>query len=212
MRLSKLFLLRIQAALFSLNLAWIIVWFERTLSKRQFLFAHYLYTHLRFVEPQTVIEQVCWSLIIGIFIFVLVWLLSHFGRVERLMLNLGAGISIAGFPMLAVTFPLLFFHFVRIEAYTAVLVFEMLLALLFSCLYRLRKWPVPQPVSLILLLFHFGLWAWVSGCWVSPIQEVRVYGIGSLGIWISTAFYFGFPVLGFSSTLSWALYSRSPSA
>jgi hypothetical protein len=108
-----------------------------------------------------------------------------------------------------VTFPLLFVHFVRIEEYTPMLVFEMLLVLLCGGLYHLRKWPIPESVSLILLLLHFGLWAWVSGCWVSPIQEVRVYGIGGLGIWISTAFYFGFPVLGFLSTLSWAINERS---
>jgi hypothetical protein len=209
---SKPCLLRIQEAFFSLNLAWILVWHERWRSKQQSFLAHYLYTHLRFIEPQTVIEQVWWSLIIGIFIFLFLRLLSHCGRLERLLLSPGAAVSIAGFPMLVVTFPLWFDHFVRIEQYTPILVFEMLLVLLCGGLYHLRKWPIPESLSLIVLLLHFGLWAWVSGCWVSPIQEVRVYGIGSLGIWISTAFHFGFPVLGFLSTSSWAFHDRSATA
>jgi hypothetical protein len=205
---SKPHLLRIQEALFSLNLAWILVWHERVRSKRQSSLAHYLYTHIRFIEPQTVVEQVCWSVIVGVSIFILLWLLSKFWTTESLMRALGGAVSIAGFPLLVVAFPFAFFH-LCIQAYAPIFVCETLAVLLCGGLYYLRKWPVPEGLSLVLLFSHFGLWAWVSGCWVSPMQEVRVYGIGGLGIWISTAFYLGFPVLGFLSTLSWALYDRS---
>jgi hypothetical protein len=205
---SKACLLRIQEALFSLNLAWILVWHERWRSKRQSSLTHYLYTHIRFIEPQTVIEQVCWSVIIGVSIFLLLWLFSQFWTTEALMSTLGGGVSIAGFPLFVVTFPLMFFH-LSIRAYDPIFVFETIVALVCGGLYHLRKWPVPEGVGFVLVILHFGLWAWVSGCWVSPLQEVRVYGIGSLGIWISTAFYLGFPVLGFLSTLSWAVYDRS---
>jgi hypothetical protein len=206
---SKPCLLRIQEALFSLNLAWILVWHERVRSKRQSSLAHYLYTHIRFIEPQTVVEQVCWSLIVGVSIFLLLWLLSKLWTTETLMRTLGGAVSIAGFPLLVVTMPFVLLHRLIIEAYAPIFVFETFLVLLCGGLYHLRKWPVPESLSLVLLFLHFGLWAWVSGYWVSPMWEVRVYGIGSLGIWISTAFYIGFPVLGFLSTLSWALYDRS---
>ena len=205
---SKPRLLRVQEALFSLNLSWILVWHERVRSQRQSSLAHYLYTHVRFIEPQTVVEQVCWSIIVGVSISILLWLLSKFWTPEAPMRTLGGAVAIAGFPLLVVTFPFAFFH-LSIKAYAPIFVCETLVVLLCGGLYHLRKWPVPAGLSLVLLLLHFGLWAWVSGCWVSPIQEVRVYGIRGLGIWISTAFYLGFPVLGFLSTLSWALYDRS---
>jgi hypothetical protein len=209
---SKPHLLHIQEALFSLNLAWILVWPERTRSKLQSSLAHYFYTHIRFIEPQTVIEQVCWSVIVGVSIFLVLWLFSKFWTTETFMRTVGGAMSFTGFPLLVMTVPLLFFPPLTIEKYAPILVFETLLALLCGGLYHLRKWPVPEALSLVLLFLHFTLWAWVSGCWVSPMQEVRVYGIGSLGIWVSTAFYFGFPFLGFLSTLSWALYDRSASA
>lgn len=211
MPLSKPRLLRLQEALFSLNLAWILVWYERTLSKRQSSLAHFLYTHIRFIEPQTVVEQVCWSVIVGVSIFLLLWLFSQLWTTEALVRILGGAVSIAGFPLLVVTVPLLFFHPLTIETYAPIFIFETLVVLLCGGLYHFRKWPVPESLSLVLLFLHFGLWAWVSGCWVSPMQEVRVYGIGSLGFWISIAFYLGFPVLGFLSTLGWALNERSAS-
>jgi hypothetical protein len=102
-----------------------------------------------------------------------------------------------------------FFRILTIETYVPLFVLETLAVLLCGGLYHLRKWPVSEGLSLVLLFLHFGLWAWVSGCWVSPMQEVRIYGIGGLGICISRAFYFGFPVLGFLSTLGWALHERS---
>lgn len=81
---SKPWLLRIQEVLVSLNLAWILVWHERTRSKRDSSLAHYLHTHIRLIEPPTVMEQVCWSVIVGASIFLLFWLLSHFESLLRL--------------------------------------------------------------------------------------------------------------------------------
>jgi hypothetical protein len=206
---SKLHLLRIQEALFSLNLAWILVWHERTRTKLHSSLANYLYTHIRFIEPPTVIEQVCWSIIVGVSILLLLWLFSQFRITQVLMRTIGGAVSIAGFPLFAVTFPFLFFHPSVVEEYAPLFVFETLLALLCGTLYYLRRWPLPKAFSLGLVLLHFILWAWLSGCWVNPMWEIRDYGIGGLGIWISTAFYLGFPLLGFLSTLGWALNARS---
>ena len=205
---SKPRLLRIQEVLFSLNLAWILVWYERTRYKGESSVARYLYTYIRFIEPETVVEQVCWSVIVGLSIFLLLWLLSQLCTTETLMRTFGGVVPIAGFPLLVVTMPSLFFRPVTIETHAPKFVFETLVILLCAGLYHLRKWPIPDGISLVSLFLHFGLWAWVSGCWVSPMQEVRVYGIGGLGIWISTAFYLGFPVLGFLSTLGWAVNER----
>jgi hypothetical protein len=199
-------------ALFSLNLAWILIWRERMRSSAR-LYAlpivRYLYTHIRFVEPQTVIEQVCWSLVVGVSIFLLLRLLSQFWLIGALMRTVAGAVALAGFPIFAVAFPFAFFNALRIEAYGPLVLVETLVVLVCGILYYLRKWPFPAGLGVALLFLHFGLLAWVSGCWVSPLQEVRVYGIGSVGIWISTAFYFGFPLLGFFSSLTGAHYVRS---
>lgn len=209
---SNAWLLRIHVALFSLNLAWILVWHERVEAKQESSLAHYLYTRIRLIEPQTVVEQVCWSIIVGSSIFLLLWLLTQFAITQRLIRTLGGAVCIAGFPLLVVTYPFDFFH-LSIQPYAPMLVFETVVVVLCGLLYSLRKWPVPNAVSLLLLFLHFVLWAWFSGCWVNPTWELRNYavygGIWGLGIWISTAFYLGFPVLGFLSTMSWALYDRS---
>jgi hypothetical protein len=169
----------------------------------------YLYTHTRFVEPQTVIEEVCWSLVVGVSIFLLLRLLSQFWLIGALMRTVAGAVALAGFPIFAAAFPFAFFYPLRIEAYAPLFLVETLVVLVCGILYYLRKWPLPAGLGVALLFLHFGLLAWVSGCWVSPLQEVRVYGIGSVGIWISTAFYLGFPLLGFFSSLTCAHYVRS---
>ena len=53
---------RIHELLFSLNLAWIVIWPEGALTPARWMysssFVQYLYWHTRHVEPQAVLEQV----------------------------------------------------------------------------------------------------------------------------------------------------------
>jgi hypothetical protein len=195
--------------LFSLNLGWIAVWHER-MSRSTPLYplpvVRYLYWHTHFVEPQTVIEQVCWSIIVGVSVFALFRLLSRLWLTEALMRTVAGAVALAGFPFFALTDRFAHLAPLRIEAYAFFLVFETLVVLLCAIFYYLRKWPLPAGPSVILLFLHFSLWAWATGSWVNPLQEVRGYGFGGVGIWISTLFHFGFPLMGFLSSLTWARY------
>ena len=80
-----------------------------------------------------------------------------------------------------------------------------LVDLLCATLFYLGKWNLPAGLSIALLFLHFTLWARMTGTWASPIQEIRSYGLASLGIWISMLFHFGFPLWGF---LAWARYLK----
>jgi hypothetical protein len=196
---------------FSLNLAWIVIWHERMSSSSRLYslpIVRYLYRHTRLVEPETVIVQVCWSFIVGGVMFLLLRLFSRLWSTGALLRSVAGILALTGFPFLAVCLPFAFPYPTHVEAYTLWLVFETLVALLCGALYYFQKWPIPAGPTVALLFLHFTLWAWVTGTWISPLQEIRVYGLGGSGIWISTAFYFGFPVLGFLSSLTWAKVLR----
>jgi hypothetical protein len=195
--------------LFSLNLAWMVIWYERVRSSTRLgslPIVRYLYRNTHFVEPKTVIEQVCWSVVVGVSIFVVFRLLSRLSVTRAFLRTVGGALALTGFPFFTVSFPLALFSPLRIEACGPWLIPEALVVLLCGSLYYLRKWPLSAGPSVGLVLLHFSLWSWASGTWVNPAQEVRVYGLGGVGIWISTVFYIGFPLLGFLSSLAWARY------
>lgn len=196
---------------FSLNLAWIAVWrwrMGRSVPLYPLPVVRYLYGHTHFVEPQTVIEQVCWSVIVGMFIFVLVRLISRLWLVEALMRTVAGALALAGFPFFSLTDRFAHLMPLRTDAYAPFLLFETLVVLLCATLFYVGKWHLPAGLSIALLFLHFTLWAWITETWVSPIREIRGYGLASLGIWISTLFHFGFPLLGFLSSLAWARYLK----
>lgn len=193
--------------LFSLNLAWLVIWHERMSSSSRLYslpLVRYLYLHTHFVEPETVIVQVCWSLLAGGLLFLFLRVLSQLRTTGKILGSIGGIIALAGFPFLAVLFPFAFFSPIRIRDYSLWLLLETFAAVFCGVLYYLRKWPLPTSLTVALLFLHFILWAWVTGTWVSPLREIHVYGPGGLGIWISTFFYFGFPALGLLSSLAWA--------
>jgi hypothetical protein len=143
-----------------------------------------------------------------VFIFVLVRLISRFRLTGALMRTVAGALALAGFPIFALTDRFAHLDPLRIDAYAPFLAFETLVVLLCATLYYLGKWHLPAGLSVALLFLHFTLWAWVTETWVSPIREIRGYGLASLGIWISTLFHFGFPLLGFLSSLTWARYLK----
>jgi hypothetical protein len=171
----------------------------------------YQYSHI--FEPITILEQVVWSFLLALYVFLLLRLLAWFSPTRAFLHTLAGTFAIAGFPLFASCFPYDFLQSDVLRSRFAIgfywLFLELAFVLVCGFLYYSRKWPIPAPLSILLLLLHFGLWAWVTASYVSLFCETRYYGFGSFAFYISTFFYFGFPVLGFLSSLAWGVYIKS---
>lgn len=206
----------IQEFFFFLNLAWLAIWSQATSSKSIFFwrhdlpFVHYLYLHSGVFEPEWVVDQIVWSLCLAVLLFGLMQFLRRPWRVSP-VLQIPAGvIAVAGFPLLALYKPILFFRNPRLTnaGLTWPLFFEIAAAVACACFYYLRKWPLPSAASVLLLVMHFGLWTWLTGTDVSLIFNARQYGSTGIAFWASSLFYWGCPVFGFLASLAWGLYVR----
>lgn len=212
----------------SLNVAWITVWYEGGHSQGHVLFSwrhvalylQQLSWRLRLVEPATVLEQVVWSITLSVPIFTFLLLLTHLRPFRHSICILATLFAIAGFPIYALCFPFDFpFHLypppladfsspplIIVASNRFWLSMEVAATLFGGILYCLRKWKVSLVATVLLLFLHFSLWAWLTHGYVTPRWEIRAYGSWSWAALISTAFYFGFPVLGLLSTLSAGVY------
>jgi hypothetical protein len=204
----------IYEALLSLNVAWLMIWYFGQRGSLEPL-SHYLinlYRHSQITEPQIVLEQVAWSLVLATLIFLAFRIVAHVSESTVLLLTLAGAIALIGFPLLDLCFPDLFFQSLanqgRFTVQTLWLVLEMLLTLTCGLLYYLQRWPIPTGPSILFLALHFALWGWITGNYVGLRTEIQHYGFGSFAFVVSTMFYFGFPVLGFLSSLGWAAYVR----
>jgi hypothetical protein len=212
--------------LLSLNISWLLVWYERQrniLSRipivgkllNSYLWRLYVGSHM--TEPQTTLDQVAWSVLVAVCLFLIFHLLGSFAPTTIVLKAVGGAIAVAGLPLSGLLYPLLF-----LEPYTpdpstlqgqfAVderwLILEATVALICALLYYFRKWPVPMPVSVLILGLHFGLWAWVSGNYVSPLVEAKYSAVLSFRFWMSTMYYWGATALGFLATASWGAFVR----
>lgn len=75
-----------------------------------------------------------------------------------------------------------------LEPFPLALFIEVVAAALCALLYLYGKWKLPSPISIFLLVLHFGFWSWGALHW--------------LGLWMT------YPLLGFCSALIWGLYVR----
>ena len=203
----------IHELLFSFNVAWIAVWYERIRPQpiwynygRQTL---YRYWHAISSESETVFEQVIWSVALAATLFLFLRLLAKFHTPGSCFRAIAGATSIAGFPFLALGFPILFSDPLRIKSCALWLLLETVGVLVCGALYFMGRWPLRTAPSMGLLVLHFSLWAWMTGSWADPLLEIHTYGLKSFGIWVSAMFYFGFPVIGFLSSIAWGLYVRS---
>ncbi len=200
------------AYLLSLNIAWIVIWHARVSSHALFswiqapLYLEGLSRRLRISEPPTVLEQLVWSLGLSVVVLALLLLPKLFLPLRNPVYFAVGVFAVAGFPLLALCFPDDLFYPTRIRSYSLLLFVETAAVLILGLLYYFRKWSVPWAPSTALLISHFGIWSWVTGSWVSPLQEIGVYGLLSSGIWISMAFHWGLPLLGFFSSFAAGRY------
>lgn len=198
-------------ALFSLNIAWTVVWYARVQSHVMFSSARIvryiqeLSWRLQMGEPTTVLEQVIWSVALGALVFIVFSLLTRVLHKSFPYVFAGA-FAIGAFPVLALCVPSDFFHPTRIKSNASWLIVETAAMVICGLLYYLRKMPLQPAFGPFLLLLHFGLWSWATGSYVNPFREIKAYALWSLAIWISVAFYIGFPVLGFLTSLVSGFY------
>jgi hypothetical protein len=126
----------------------------------------------------------------------------------RPVLLVSAGIAgVAGYPVLFLWLR----SFYRIsQTKTLWLVLETGAAAVSTVLYLYRRWPLPQLLSLSLLVAHFCFWGWVSYRYVGLLDVIRSYGFWSFTFLNWVVLHFAFALPGFLATLSWAKY-LSPS-
>jgi hypothetical protein len=167
----------------------------------------YWYTRL---NVETIVVQVVYSFLLAALIFIFLRLLARLSLTRAFLRTLAGGISLAGFPLFALWCPMCFFYYhePHIEAHSFWLFLELAIILICTVLYYLRRWPIPAWVSIFLLSLHFSIWGWVTGCYLNPFSEVHYYSFGGLAFWFDSMFCFGFPVLGFLSSLTWGMYVR----
>ncbi len=210
--------------LFSFNFAWITTRYEgirggglvpwlpnSRFSSIVYVFLEHLSWRLHIQEPPSVLVLEVLSFFVAIVVFLVLRLLARFSLTGGFLRTFVGVFAIAGFPFFALCYPWALFQPFQIESHGLwFFVCEAVVAFICGILYYLRKWPLPALFSILLLLSHFGLWGWETWNYVSIPREIQIYGFWSLGIWVSTTFYFAFPVFGFLSSLAWGVYSRMP--
>ncbi len=181
--------------LFSMNCAWMMVWVNRQRERpwifpwtEQVPFLLRWYRHIHLIEPTSVLEQVVWSILAGVVIWIVLRLLARFILTRIVLRDFAGPFALAGFPFFALCFSGAFFNPPRISTHGTLLLLETVAVLICGILYSLRKWPLPVPLNIFFLFLHFGLWAWVTGNYIDPSLQIRSYGLWSIGIWISTLY------------------------
>jgi hypothetical protein len=213
--------------LLSFDISWLLVWYGRQrgilsaipiMGKPLNSHLSSLYMHTHITEPQTTLDQVTWSVLVGVCVFLAFHLLGSFAPTTIFLSTVGGAIAVAGLPLSGLLYPLLFLephpapHPFTLQGPFAIderwLILEATVALMCALLYFLRRWPVPTLLSILILGLHFGLWAWVSGNYVSPLVEAKHSAVLSFPFWISTIYYWGATVLGFLATAAWGAFVR----
>ena len=135
----------IHELLFSLNLAWLGVWYTRVCSRPSFSWLYafpvvqYSYWHTRHVEPETVLVQVFWSLIFGVAIFTIFRTLDRVWPTWLVLRAIGGVFALGGFSFLALIFRSSFLEPQRIGHYAMLLTLELIVVLICGALFYLRK-------------------------------------------------------------------------
>jgi hypothetical protein len=211
--------------MFSLNLAWAIVWIERVASKtlggngaasivaKLVRGAEYLVSP---IGGRTILEQLLWSFIRAGAGFLLLRLLSRFAITNIALRTISGALAVASFP-----FATLLYGFSRPSwrnsLFDWALFLEVAIILTCAVLYYLRNRFVTAGLLIAFFVFHFAMWAWLTSSYFDPlafIGEMRSTGyyhpwgrtLSSLGI--SIVFNFGFPIFGLLASLTWVRYVK----
>lgn len=211
--------------MFSLNLAWAIVWIERvanatlggngaaSIVARLVRGAEYLVSP---IGGRTILEQLVWSFVMAGGGFLLLRLLSRFAITNIALRTVSGALAVASFP-----FATLLYGFFRPSHRNSLVDWALFLevAIILTCaaLYYLRNRFVTAALLIAVLVFHFAMWAWLTSSYFDALAFIREmrsteyyhpWGrtLSSLGI--SIVFNFGFPIFGFLASLTWVRYVK----
>lgn len=209
--------------IFSLNVAWGVVWVERVNAKHlggpivASSFARLFQMpilYLASIGGRPVVEQIVWSLALALIVFVSLRGLSRFAVTEVVLKTIAGVSAIVIFPM-AMWLPAGPAY--QIAPYH-IAPTEVVVVLFCGAVYYLRKLPISDPLMLAILLVHFITWAWITGryedipyCintfWNSaPYYHSCGWAFGLCSV--SAIFMFGFPVIGLLAGVTWMRYVR----
>ena len=165
-----------------------------------------IYGRLRIEDPPAVLDQVMWSFILAFLLFLLLRFIAQLTITRVLLCTFAGGLALGILPIFYLVFPSSAMGPSRVMPHTAPLLAETVCVLICGLLFYLKRLPISWAGCLAFVLLHFGLWGWMTSSYVS-LQRYR-HGLWNLGTWVSIAFYFGFPLIGFLSSVTWGLYVR----
>jgi hypothetical protein len=169
------------------------------------------------VGPYGVLDQIFWSVILAVVIFLIIRAVTCISSSGRAFRAISGIIVIAGFPMLTLAFwpeSLNYYSVQLIEErfphfLTSLAAIEAALATISAACYALRKWPFGNASSAILLILHFGLWVCLTERWFNPLRthDIAKNGGGLIfGNVFLMIYYFGLPAIALLASLTWAGY------
>jgi hypothetical protein len=214
--------------LFSLNLAWIIIWFERVHSKSLggHVLAHYIsvlvggaYQLVTPIGGYPILEQITWSFGVATVGFLLLRLLSGFAITNVALRTIAGAIAIAAFPTATLFFGLAYPDCCA-ELNKIGLALETVFVLICGILFYLNKPWISRPLMILALVLHFSLWAWATSSYVnvpsffsdiSILRNSEYYHpwrrtLGALAF--KTVFKYGFSAFGLLASIIWVRYIR----
>jgi len=216
--------------LFSLNLAWMTTTYNaaswdmthhQPLSDRRLLSLWFLYQRIEIPAPPIAFFMLAWAFALSLPVFLILFLMARTSLARNCLRAFAGAFAIVGYPFFALFSTDWVFGSLRIPRSELGLFLEAVAVLAFGVLYYLRRWPFSTRASVLLLLVHFGLWAWVTRCCGNPYTELQysdffwreggrvVTGIKIwLAISLSSMFLYSFPGIGFLSALSSGLDIR----
>jgi hypothetical protein len=212
--------------LFSLNLAWVFVWIERAVDRRFGRYSVHFNGFSRFIDhlfrrvsiapSLTILDQIAWSFLLAVILFLFVRLVSRFSSTPIYIGVLTAIVAISASPIASLLLPRVYSipsevlvgqyyqWLYRAELYRGWLFLELIVAVICTVLYCLRRMFVDPSMAILFLLLHFGLWSWITG--MNLTRSVLVGNFLSLSFWLEEFFFWGGTVLGFLAALSSWLY------
>lgn len=213
----------ISELLLSLNVAWIAVAFE--LSRPTSLIYKFggfplwkRYWLKIGTGPYGVFDQLFWSLILALAIFLGLSLVTRIWSPGRYFHVISGLVVIAGFPALTLRFWTWALSYSvqlidqRFQHFHAAAAMEIVVAIICATCYALRKWPLGTAPSLALLTVHFGYWIWLTQRWFNPLRTYDSFKNGGdqiVGNLFLLAAYFGLPIIAMLASLTWARYVRA---
>jgi hypothetical protein len=210
---------------FSWNLAWTAIWVLHSGAGTGAFLAfsepiHKLYLYAHTLKPEVVVAQTAWSCVVAVALLLILRALGCFIATESWLRISGGVVALAAFPLTALVYRRFFFQPLAFEDRFAIgipwLICELAIVLACAFLFYIRKPRLSLAVSIGLSGLHFAFWSWLTGMYVNPVDEARRYwsvralhhGPLWLAFPISVWFFWGFPVLGFLATVTWAAYTR----